>query len=293
MKPIPVAAFAAGVLLSCSAGAQYRQYSAPIENSQWRLSSDTALRCQLEHPIPRWGKGVFVSEANKKINLSFKLVGKRQHPQSQTALLRASPPSWRPGDPGERFATINFYRQFDGSVSGEASWQMLEALDSGLYPSFVFRDWYRSEQWSEVSLSSVRFHTKYNAFLDCVSRLLPYSFKDIQFTVLNYRKNSAQLTPHSAQRLQMIGDYLQAAPNIRVMLVSGYSDSYGGRHLNLKLSKKRAESVKNFFVNNGVDASKIKVHGYGEKHHIAPNDNVLDRAKNRRVVISIEADTLI
>jgi hypothetical protein len=58
-----------------------------------------------------------------------------------------------------------------------------------------------------VSLSSVNFRVKYQAFMDCLDGLLPYSFNDIAFSVLSYDKNSDQLSPASKRRLAMIGDY--------------------------------------------------------------------------------------
>lgn len=70
---------------------------------------------------------------------------------------------------------------------------MLDELE-GRMPTFQYRDWYRQNRAVRVSLSSVNFRVKYQAFIDCLSGLLPYSFNDIAFSVLTYDKNSDQLS---------------------------------------------------------------------------------------------------
>ena len=58
---------------------------------------------------------------------------------------------------------------------------------------------------------------------------------------------------------------------------------------NEKLSKQRAESVKNYLVQKfGIDASRISTVGYGESMPVATNDTEEGRQKNRRVNGNIE-----
>jgi OOP family OmpA-OmpF porin len=65
--------------------------------------------------------------------------------------------------------------------------------------------------------------------------------------------------------------------------VAGYASSEGTAAHNMKLSKDRANSVKTYLVNSGVDAKKLKVKAYGETHPIATNDTEEGRVANRRV----------
>jgi len=117
---------------------------------------------------------------------------------------------------------------------------------------------------------------------------LPYTFEDIAFTILNYEKNSDELTPYSKRRLAMISDYLKADPQIDLALIDAYSDSAGSKWPNQQLSEKRAESVKKFFTDMGVDEKRVKVEGHGEKQHVATNETERGREVNRRVVISMQ-----
>jgi OOP family OmpA-OmpF porin len=65
--------------------------------------------------------------------------------------------------------------------------------------------------------------------------------------------------------------------------LDGYASSEGTAAHNMKLSKDRANSVKTYLVNSGVDAKKLKVKAYGETHPIANNDTEDGRVLNRRV----------
>lgn len=269
-------------------GAAVVEYSAPMDQSQWRLASDTPLECQLAHTIPGYGEGRFISRAGKGINLDFELAPYRQNVRQQSVTLKAIPPVWRPGKAELSNSTIRFYAQFDGLVEGKAAWTMLADLERGYNPAFLFSDWYHRGMSTKVSLSAIGFATRYQAFLGCLGNLLPYTFEDIAFSVLNYDKNSDRLTPYSQRRLEQIVQYVKADPNIDLILVNAYTDSYGGSWTNQQLSDKRAESLKAFFVQQGVPTERLQVTGHGEKQHIATNSTEAGRQNNRRVVISME-----
>lgn len=277
------------LLYCCNyAYAANKSYHANIENSLWYLSNATPIQCTLEHPIPRYGQANFEARANKHINLDFVLQSKQAMPKTRMATLKSVPPAWRPGGAAENIDTIKFHQQFDGYVTRQSAWRMLNELESGQYPTFYFKDWYNDEQITSVGLSSINFIKSYDAFNDCIAQLLPYNFDDIAYSILKYNKNGVQLNAFSKKRLKMIGDYIKYDKNISVILVSGYSDSYGSRNHNQQLSEKRAKSVKKYLEKLGLDDTKIQVAGFGEKHHVADNRDVLGRMQNRRVVISIE-----
>jgi outer membrane protein OmpA-like peptidoglycan-associated protein len=106
--------------------------------------------------------------------------------------------------------------------------------------------------------------------------------------VLNYQFGSDKLTRSSQKRINMITEYLSLDPNLELVLIDGYSDSYGPRNTNLKMSEKRAKQIKSYFIDSGIDPIRIAAKGYGEKRHIASNASVIGRSKNRRVVIRMD-----
>jgi OOP family OmpA-OmpF porin len=65
--------------------------------------------------------------------------------------------------------------------------------------------------------------------------------------------------------------------------LDGYASSEGTAAHNLRLSKDRANSVKTYLVNSGVDAKRVKVKGFGETKPIADNSTEEGRIMNRRV----------
>ena len=272
--------------------AMSKSYHANIDNSLWYISSDTPIQCTLDHPIPHYGEAHFEVKASKQINLDFVLQSKQAMPKTAMATLKSVPPAWQPGQAPQNIDIIKFHQQFDGYVTQQSAWRMLNELESGQYPTFYFKDWYNNDQTTSIGLSSINFRKSYEEFNNCIAQLLPYNFDDIAYSILKYNKNGAQLNKFSKKRLKMIGDYIKHDSNISVVLISGYSDSYGGRSSNQKLSQKRAVSVKKYLQQLGLDDNKIQVTAYGEKHHVADNRSVLGRMQNRRVVISIEREEI-
>jgi OOP family OmpA-OmpF porin len=63
----------------------------------------------------------------------------------------------------------------------------------------------------------------------------------------------------------------------------GYASSEGTAAYNMKLSKDRANSVKTYLVNSGVNSSQVTAKGFGEANPIASNDTEEGRIQNRRV----------
>ena len=67
----------------------------------------------------------------------------------------------------------------------------------------------------------------------------------------------------------------------------GHTDNVGDAEDNLVLSRNRAEQVKAYLVDRGVEAGRIQVDGKGDLEPMAPNDSEAGRAANRRVVVRI------
>jgi outer membrane protein OmpA-like peptidoglycan-associated protein len=106
--------------------------------------------------------------------------------------------------------------------------------------------------------------------------------------------DKAALKPEAEEALKKVAVVLSQFPESKVT-VEGYSDSKGGKTVNMQLSRERAQAVKDWLVRSGgVAMANISVKGFGEQYAIAPNknadgtDNPLGRALNRRVSIIVE-----
>ncbi|MGH8594306.1 MAG: OmpA family protein [Gammaproteobacteria bacterium] len=85
-------------------------------------------------------------------------------------------------------------------------------------------------------------------------------FPEVQF-------GAAALRPRTEETLTELVSVLENNPDIRVRL-EGYTDNVGQESSNEMLSQKRAESVKDYLVSEGIDASRIKTIGLGERNPI-------------------------
>ncbi|GMQ47143.1 OmpA family protein [Vibrio sp. 10N] len=266
--------------------AMEKRYVATPTQSQWEMVSNTPLECRLVHPIPNFGDAEFVARASKKKNLDFELKMRRSMGETRNVSLVSMPPPWRPGDSADRITNLQFFKQFDGYVGGQAAWSILSELEKGRYPTFSYQDWQSRDERIEVSLSSVLFQAKYNVFSDCVANLLPYSFEDISFTILHYDRNSEQLNKTSQHRLQQIAEYVRYNQDIDLVLVSTFTDSSESKSESQQLSEKRAMILQDYFHSLGLPKDRIQVQGYGKRRPIASNASPVGKAKNQRVVIS-------
>jgi len=276
------------ILVNMNTQAAMRQYAADQDNSNWDMVKTSRLQCQLNHEVPYYGEAIFKASASKNKDLTFNLDMVVRPDNYAIAGLKAVPPSWRAGLPARDIADMKLLKKFDGELDNKTAWEILTELEKGYQPTFYYQDWQNSADKIAVGMSSVNFKQAYWAFLQCRDELLPYSFEDISFTVMDYKSNSSTLTKSSQQRLNKIADYLKSDPSIESISITSYTDSYGGRWNNLDLSRQRAKTIKDYMVSLGVDEAKVRTQGLGEKRFVDTNDNILGRDKNRRLIIQID-----
>jgi OOP family OmpA-OmpF porin len=67
------------------------------------------------------------------------------------------------------------------------------------------------------------------------------------------------------------------------VVAEGHTDSIGSVSYNLKLSERRANSVRDYLITQGVPADRLEAKGFGKSQPVASNDTPEGRAMNRRV----------
>ncbi|MCL1144280.1 flagellar protein MotY [Shewanella gaetbuli] len=279
--------FISSLCICASANADLRHYIATLENSSWQVGENSPIECRLEHDIPDYGKAVFTSRAGKELNLLFTLDMWAKPDAVTDAKLISRAPKWRPGDAAKQITSLSYQKQFNGEVPKKAAWTMLNELSQGREPTFYYADWYDDSHKVAVGISAANFGSKYREFRSCLANLLPYSFEDIAFTVLNYKEGGTELTRFSKYQLKKVQEYLSYDQDVELVVVNAYTDSYGGRSINQRVSDKRADSVKDLLVASGISMDRIITEGHGEKRHVSGNDLAAERQVNRRVVIKI------
>lgn len=102
--------------------------------------------------------------------------------------------------------------------------------------------------------------------------------------------NDSKLKSEAESAIKKISEILKKYPG-RDIRVSGHTDSIGRKEYNQKLSEDRAKTVLHELVDkHKMEESKISFKGYGDANPVAPNDTDENRAKNRRVEITLVLD---
>jgi len=72
-----------------------------------------------------------------------------------------------------------------------------------------------------------------------------------------------------------------------IIQIEGHTDSSGSDSYNQLLSERRAGSVRDFLLNQGIASNRTRAVGYGERYPIASNDTAAGREQNRRVELTL------
>ncbi len=104
---------------------------------------------------------------------------------------------------------------------------------------------------------------------------------------INFNTGQSSFKSDALPVLKAITAIIKEYPSAE-FLIEGHTDSTGSEATNQRLSEDRANSVKNYLVENGVQASRLTTIGYGESKPIASNITVKGRAENRRVEVKLE-----
>ncbi len=106
------------------------------------------------------------------------------------------------------------------------------------------------------------------------------------FSNLNFEVGKSVIAVSSFESLNLLNELLLKKPSFK-LLIEGHTDNAGKAVVNMKLSQTRADAVKKYFVDNGIDAARITAKGYGPTKPIADNKTAEGRARNRRVEFTI------
>lgn len=110
--------------------------------------------------------------------------------------------------------------------------------------------------------------------------------KSIVLNNIFFDSGKAILRPESYAEIGILRKLLQDNPTLKIE-ISGHTDNVGSETLNQQLSEKRAKSVVEYLIKEGIDAGRLQYAGYGETKPIASNENEAGRQQNRRTEFKI------
>jgi outer membrane protein OmpA-like peptidoglycan-associated protein len=117
-------------------------------------------------------------------------------------------------------------------------------------------------------------------------RGLKVNMADVLFAFGKY-----DLQPPAREALAKFSGIVLAHPGLH-LAVEGYTDSVGSDAFNQTLSEQRANAVRDYLVQQGLDASQITSTGFGKSDPVASNDTAEGRQQNRRVEIIISGEVI-
>lgn len=99
--------------------------------------------------------------------------------------------------------------------------------------------------------------------------------------------DKAVLRPDAVSVLDECVAVLKKCPGAKIS-IEGHTDNRGPAAYNVQLSRRRAEAVKAYFVEQGIDAANLSTQGYGLSKPVASNETSQGRARNRRVELHVK-----
>ena len=261
-----------------------KTYSAKLDQSQWYLSA-SIFECSLIHEIPLYGKGVFYHEAGEKLKFWTTALNNPMKPGQAALVVEAS--GWRPGNVVQDLGFVEIVDSNKPIVVGrKKATTMMSGLMDGMTPTFTRKAWFNDES-IRVQLNSINFKSIYNGYLDCVSGLLPVNFRQVERSRVHFHSDKSDLTADDKATLDKVVFYVGADSSVTTINVDGHTDSTGRRIYNRRLSKARAEAVKNYLVENGIADEMIRTRYHGERYPVAKNINKKNKSLNRRTTVRL------
>jgi OOP family OmpA-OmpF porin len=117
---------------------------------------------------------------------------------------------------------------------------------------------------------------------ECEDSHDPYCYKVYKLNIL-FDYDKADIKDGYYYDLQQVAEVLRLKPNYK-LIVEGHTDNIGSDRYNKVLSQKRANALKSYLSDAGIDSSRVKAIGYGESSPIASNKDEEGRSQNRRVM---------
>jgi outer membrane protein OmpA-like peptidoglycan-associated protein len=126
-----------------------------------------------------------------------------------------------------------------------------------------------------------------NLLVDLEAQPDPEGIKMIVPGMELFASNSDAIEDAAHARLSQVAELLQLYERQHILIL-GHTDAVGDRENNVKLSERRAEAVRRFFIDYfGIEANRLSSRGMGEQQPVASNATVDGREANRRVEVLI------
>jgi len=261
------------------------QYEATLDDSVWQTSA-SPVSCTLTHPVKLFGEGEFYQLAGYQPRFRFFV---EQAPiRKGTVSLNSVAPDWKRDETSRELGNYTYRKgETPFRFKRNVSLRLLSELEQGMKPIFSFKDWGDGRDDVEAVLSPVRFREALGKFRACMGQIIPYDFKKVKNTMINFETAKFNLSKKARRQLDAVIAYLTRDPSVKKANVNGHADNRGTHTYNNTLSEQRALAVRQYLLDNNVPEAKLSVRYFGKRKPIETNRTKTGRASNRRVWVDL------
>lgn len=261
-------------------------FSSGMAEAKWQLKA-SVFECSLSHPLAAFGTAAFVRRAGEPE--TFRLDQKKHFLPAGDAELLAAPPGWLADEQPIVMGSVKVEASKEAvRLGAERARELQGELEQGRRLIFLARPPQASESPVRVILEPIRFRTGLKAYRECLAKLLPANFDQIQRTAVYFPETTETLPASELRKLDILIRYVKADKRISTIVIDGHTDSLGVRPENLEVSKTRAEMIANYLLEQGIAADKLVTRWHGERYPVVSNKTAQGRAQNRRVTLRVE-----
>jgi peptidoglycan-associated lipoprotein len=112
------------------------------------------------------------------------------------------------------------------------------------------------------------------------------SAREVLTEIVFFEYDSDAITPEAEERLRLKAAVLRDNPNVRIR-IEGHCDARGSTEYNLALGQRRAEAVRAFLENYGIDGGRFTLVSYGEERPLVEGEDEDSFARNRRAEFAV------
>ena len=221
-------------------------------------------------------------------------IGANQEPEVQVALERDERQATIRGrvidarDQPLSDATVRLQGPVTSSVATDADGRFEAEAPAGEYSVVVEKDGYLSKAKSFALKSDETISADVLLRQRPTENLIQVKGDRILLQgKVHFVTGEARLEPDAETLLDNVVDLLVRTPELRVR-IEGHTDNVGRESVNQALSLQRAEAVKAYLTENGVDDDRLATEGFGSSRPLAPNLTRRGREQNRRVEFHLE-----
>ncbi|MGH1541464.1 MAG: OmpA family protein [Arenicella sp.] len=243
-------------------------------------------------------QGMVVSAGEPRYQMSRKIIERELEALEQGQLLQQNAPE-EIHDGGRQFITAENVLDtpvlFAPEVSEELFVKVLpEEQASANYDQVVDEltenDVRPEQQIQDVAVDTSELKSTSEVVVD--SSLVLAELRSMPYTDIKFLFNEMTISVQGLVAIEESAVLLKQFPHIHAKILN-YTDSYGDNNYNLELSQKRAQTVYEAYLAEGVNRKQLSYSGLGESNPIAGNETLEGRRKNRRTEIQfVEADKL-